>query len=201
MFEVHDCFSVTELVTMEDLHISENGRGWKDVLDGFYDADGKIPCQIDGGLKCFGHPIGASGLRMAYEIYLQLQGRAGERQLRNPRLGLTHNLGGTPYNNVACISIIGRLDSSSAADESLQEPVMTAPFRYKKLGYVALNVTDVARTHDFVMNIIGLDEAGQGAAGERYYRVGSDHHAVILYPAKQAGFKRAGWHLESAGEV
>ena len=66
MFEVHDCFSVTELVTMEDLHISETGKGWKDVLDGFYDADGKIPCQIDGGLKCFGHPIGASGLRMLY---------------------------------------------------------------------------------------------------------------------------------------
>ncbi|MBS0518677.1 MAG: acetyl-CoA acetyltransferase, partial [Proteobacteria bacterium] len=54
MFEVHDCFSVTELVTMEDLHISKPGQGWKDVLDGFYDADGKIPCQIDGGLKCFG---------------------------------------------------------------------------------------------------------------------------------------------------
>src|SRR4029077_18897621 len=80
MFEVHDCFSVTELVTMEDLHISETGKGWKDVLDGFYDADGKIPCQIDGGLKCFGHPIGASGLRMLYEMYLQLQGRAGARQ-------------------------------------------------------------------------------------------------------------------------
>jgi len=78
---------------------------------------------------------------------------------------------------------------------------MTAPFRYKKLGYVALNVTDVARTHEFVMNIIGLDDAGPGAAGERYYRVGSDHHSVVLYPAKQAGFKRAGWQLESADEV
>ena len=84
MFEVHDCFSVTELVTMEDLHISETGEGWKDVLDGFYDADGKIPCQIDGGLKCFGHPIGASGLRMLYEMYLQFQGRAGARQLKDP---------------------------------------------------------------------------------------------------------------------
>jgi acetyl-CoA C-acetyltransferase len=80
-----------------------------DVLDGKFDATGAIPCQIDGGLKCFGHPIGASGLRMVYENYLQLLNRAGERQLKNPRLGLTHNLGGTPYNNVACISIIGRL--------------------------------------------------------------------------------------------
>jgi acetyl-CoA C-acetyltransferase len=109
MFEVHDCFSITELVTMEDLHISERGKGWKDVLDGFYDADGKIPCQIDGGLKCFGHPIGASGLRMLYEMYLQLQGKAGPRQLKNPRIGLTHNLGGAPRDNVSSVSIIGRL--------------------------------------------------------------------------------------------
>ncbi|HEX2888154.1 acetyl-CoA acetyltransferase [Vineibacter terrae] len=111
MFEVHDCFSVTELVTMEDLHISETGKGWKDVLDGFYDADGKIPCQIDGGLKCFGHPIGASGLRMLYEMYLQLQGKAGPRQLKDPRIGMTHNLGGLPRENVSSISIIGRLDA------------------------------------------------------------------------------------------
>ncbi|MET0138083.1 MAG: acetyl-CoA acetyltransferase, partial [Sphingobium sp.] len=78
--EVHDCFSITELVTMEDLFLSKEGEGWKDVLDGFFDADGKVPCQIDGGLKCFGHPIGASGIRMIYENYLQLLGRAGERQ-------------------------------------------------------------------------------------------------------------------------
>jgi hypothetical protein len=71
MMEVHDCFSITELVTMEDLHISERGRAWRDVLDGCYDRDGKVPCQVDGGLKCFGHPIGASGLRMLYEMYLQ----------------------------------------------------------------------------------------------------------------------------------
>ena len=108
MMEVHDCFSVTELVTMEDLFISSEGRGWRDVLDGFYDADGALPCQIDGGLKCFGHPIGASGLRMLYEMYLQLQGRAGERQLRDPVLGMTHNLGGAPASNVCSVAIIGR---------------------------------------------------------------------------------------------
>ncbi len=108
MMEVHDCFSVTELVTMEDLFISAEGRGWRDVLDGFYDADGGVPCQIDGGLKCFGHPIGASGLRMLYEMYLQLQGRAGERQLRDPVLGMTHNLGGAPASNVCSVAIIGR---------------------------------------------------------------------------------------------
>jgi acetyl-CoA C-acetyltransferase len=108
MMEVHDCFSITELVTMEDLFISPEGQGWRDVLDGFYDADGGVPCQIDGGLKCFGHPIGASGLRMLYEMYLQLQGRAGERQLSNPVFGMTHNLGGAPASNVCSVAIIGQ---------------------------------------------------------------------------------------------
>ena len=107
LIEVHDCFSITELVTMEDLFISEDGRAVHDVLDGYYDADGKMPCQIDGGLKCFGHPIGASGLRMAYEVYNQLLGRAGPRQLASPSLGLTHNLGGVPYNGIAAVSILG----------------------------------------------------------------------------------------------
>ncbi len=108
MMEVHDCFSITELVTMEDLHISERGRAWHDVLDGFYDIDGQVPCQVDGGLKCFGHPIGASGLRMLYEMYLQLHGRAGERQLPDPRYGLTHNLGGFPFQNICSIAIVGK---------------------------------------------------------------------------------------------
>jgi len=109
LIEVHDCFSVTELVTMEDLAISPEGGAVKDVLDGFYDADGAIPCQIDGGLKCFGHPIGASGLRMIYEIYLQMQGRAGARQRTAPPVrGLVHNLGGFPHQNVCSIAIIGR---------------------------------------------------------------------------------------------
>jgi acetyl-CoA C-acetyltransferase len=108
MMEVHDCFSITELVTMEDLHISDRGQAWHDVLDGFYDIDGQVPCQVDGGLKCFGHPIGASGLRMLYEMYLQLHGRAAERQLGNPRYGLTHNLGGFPFMNICSIAIIGK---------------------------------------------------------------------------------------------
>lgn len=107
MMEVHDCFSITELVTMEDLFISPEGGAVKDIMDGFYDADGQVPCQIDGGLKCFGHPIGASGLRMLYEMYLQLQGRAGARQLRDPKIGLTHNLGGQPSENVCSVCIIG----------------------------------------------------------------------------------------------
>jgi acetyl-CoA C-acetyltransferase len=111
LLEVHDCFSITELVTMEDLGISAEARAVTDILDGFYDAEGEVPCQIDGGLKCFGHPIGASGLRMAYEIYSQLLGRAGERQLDNPRLGVAHNLGGWPMNCVAGVAVYGRLDT------------------------------------------------------------------------------------------
>ena len=107
MTEVHDCFSVTELVVMEDLHLCAEGDAVREVLDGSFDRDGDIPCQIDGGLKCFGHPIGASGLRMAYEMYLQLLGRADKRQLASPSLGLTHNLGGHPFRNVASVSIFG----------------------------------------------------------------------------------------------
>jgi acetyl-CoA C-acetyltransferase len=107
MSEVHDCFSITELVTMEDLGLSDTGGAVRDVLDGVFDAEGKVPCQIDGGLKCFGHPVGASGIRMLYEMYLQLLGRAGPRQLKNPTLGLTHNLGGQPSQNVCSVSIVG----------------------------------------------------------------------------------------------
>lgn len=110
MMEVHDCFSITELVTYEDLHISARGQAWKDALDGVYDLDGEVPCQVDGGLKCFGHPIGASGLRMIYEMYLQLHGRAEKRQLENPKFGLTHNLGGFPFQNICAISIVGKYE-------------------------------------------------------------------------------------------
>ncbi|QQX82787.1 acetyl-CoA acetyltransferase [Cupriavidus necator] len=112
LLEVHDCFSISELVTMEDLHISPVGKAPQDILDGFFDADGRMPCQIDGGLKCFGHPIGASGLRMTYEMYLQMLGRAGARQRQdNPTTGVVHNLGGFPWQNVCSVSVIGKLDA------------------------------------------------------------------------------------------
>ncbi len=107
LIEVHDCFSITELIVMEDLGLSEPGKAPNDILDGVFDRDGTVPCQVDGGLKCFGHPIGASGLRMAYEIYLQLLGRAGDRQLASPSVGLTHNLGGIPNRSVASVSVLG----------------------------------------------------------------------------------------------
>ncbi|MGQ9654736.1 MAG: thiolase C-terminal domain-containing protein, partial [Thermodesulfobacteriota bacterium] len=108
MMEVHDCFSITELSTYEDLQISPKGKAIEDIMNGFYDLDGKVPCQTDGGLKCFGHPIGASGLRMLYEVYNQLMERAGERQIKNPRFGLTHNLGGIPAMSVCSVAILGR---------------------------------------------------------------------------------------------
>ena len=104
---MHDCFSITELVLMEDLGLSDEGRAAFDILDGRFDLDGATPCQTDGGLKCFGHPVGASGLRMAYEIYNQLLGRAGGRQVAGASLGLTHNLGGIPNRNVASVSVLG----------------------------------------------------------------------------------------------
>ncbi len=107
MMEVHDCFSITELVTYEDLMISPRGKAKEDIDAGFFELDGKIPCQPDGGLKCFGHPIGASGLRMLYEMYKQLQGKAEKRQIKNPRLGLTHNLGGQPPQSVCSVCIVG----------------------------------------------------------------------------------------------
>lgn len=105
--ELHDCFSITELVTLEDIGLAEPGAAWRDMLDGRFDADGAVPCQIDGGLKCFGHPVGASGLRMLYEAWLQLAGRAGSRQLKAPSYALTHNLGGAPAQNVSAITILG----------------------------------------------------------------------------------------------
>lgn len=107
MAEVHDCFSITELVTMEDLHFSPRGRAKEDIESGFFNLDGGLPVQPDGGLKCFGHPAGASGIRMIFESYLQLRQRAGERQIKNPRLALTHNLGGQPGGNTIFVGIFG----------------------------------------------------------------------------------------------
>ena len=105
--EVHDCFTPTELIIYEDLLFSERGQGWKDALDGFFDLEGGLPVNPDGGLKSFGHPIGASGIRMLYESWLQFQGKAGKRQLNNPRIGLAQNLGGQPYSCVVGVAIVG----------------------------------------------------------------------------------------------
>ncbi|HEV2981724.1 MAG TPA: acetyl-CoA acetyltransferase [Solirubrobacteraceae bacterium] len=107
MAEVHDCFTPTELVLMEDMGFSPRGQAWRDVLDGVFDLDGELPVNPDGGLKSFGHPIGASGLRMLYECWLQFRGEADARQIDDPKLGVTHNLGGRPGACVSFMSIVG----------------------------------------------------------------------------------------------
>jgi acetyl-CoA C-acetyltransferase len=108
---VHDCFTITELVIYEDLGFSPRGRAKEDVEAGTFALDGELPVNTDGGLKCFGHPVGASGLRMMYEIYKQLQGKAGSRQLKDAKIGLAHTMGGTPLEGgTAAVVILARKD-------------------------------------------------------------------------------------------
>lgn len=109
MAEVHDCFTPTELVLMEDLGFAGRGMAWKEEMAGAFDLHGDLPVNPDGGLKSFGHPVGASGLRMHYEAFLQLRGEAGlDRQIdRSRSLALIHNLGGYPGEMVSFISIVG----------------------------------------------------------------------------------------------
>lgn len=92
--ELHDCFTITELVTYEDLRFCQIGEGRKFIEDGVSSLEGALPINTSGGLKSCGHPIGASGLRMIGEITNQLRGRAGKRQVKNAKRGLVHNLGG-----------------------------------------------------------------------------------------------------------
>ena len=108
MAEVHDCFTSTELITMEDLGLSPRGKAPQDELDGFFTLEGGLPVNTDGGLKCFGHPLSASGLRMIYEVYNQLLGRAGKRQLKKCDIGLAHNIGGLAGLFVCSIAVFGR---------------------------------------------------------------------------------------------
>jgi acetyl-CoA C-acetyltransferase len=103
--QVHDCFSLTELLTYEDLGFCEKGSAKDHIASGEFELTGELPVNTDGGLKTFGHPTGATGVRMIYENVLQLQGRAEGRQVANPRLALSHNIGGHP---TACgIAILG----------------------------------------------------------------------------------------------
>jgi acetyl-CoA C-acetyltransferase len=108
---VHDCFTITEMVIYEDLGFSQRGKAREDIEQGVFTLEGEIPVNTDGGLKCFGHPLGASGLRMLYEVYKQLQDKAGRRQIKNARLGLAHAFGGTPVDSgVSTVIILGRRD-------------------------------------------------------------------------------------------
>jgi len=95
--EVHDCFSIAEIIHMEDLGFFPPGQGYKAVEEGLTRLDGSMPINTSGGLKCKGHPVGATGIAQLYEVWVQLRGKAGKRQIPNPdlRVGAAHNLGGT----------------------------------------------------------------------------------------------------------
>jgi len=105
---IHDCFTSTEMLLYEILGFSPEGKAKEDIDSGFFELTGGLPVNSDGGLKCFGHPMGASGLRMTYEVYKQLQGKAdsGERQLKDVKLGLSQTFGGPPQ--VAAVAILGK---------------------------------------------------------------------------------------------
>lgn len=107
---VHDCFSISELLIYEDLGFCPKGAAREYVDSGAFTVEGELPVNTDGGLKCFGHPIGASGLRMMYEVYKQLQGKSGARQLKKADLGLTRNLGGFIWAATCSVAILGRRD-------------------------------------------------------------------------------------------
>ena len=110
MAEVHDCFTPTEMILMEDLGFCEKGTAWQEVLNGTFDIDGELPVNTDGGLKAFGHPVGASGLRMFYETWLQLRSEAPNDRsisLESAKQALVHNLGGYPGEMVSFVGIVG----------------------------------------------------------------------------------------------
>ena len=105
---IHDCFTSTEMLLYEILGFSPEGKAKEDIDSGFFELTGGLPVNTDGGLKCFGHPVAASGLRMTYEVYKQLQGKADmpERQLKDVKLGLSQTFGGPPQ--VAAVAILGK---------------------------------------------------------------------------------------------
>jgi acetyl-CoA C-acetyltransferase len=93
--EVHDCFTIAELIAYEDLDFCKPGQGGDLIEKGETKLGGRIPVNTSGGLKAKGHPVGATGTGQAYEIYLQLTGQAGKRQVKDAEIGLTHNVGGS----------------------------------------------------------------------------------------------------------
>jgi acetyl-CoA C-acetyltransferase len=103
--QLHDCFTLTELLTYEDLGLCKKGEAKDLVASGTFELTGELPVNTDGGLKTFGHPTGATGVRMIYENVLQLRGQAGPRQVQGATLALSHNIGGAPQ--TCGIAILG----------------------------------------------------------------------------------------------
>ena len=93
--EVHDCFSIAEIMAVEDLGFCKKGEGFKKIKSGEFDHDGRLPVNLSGGLKACGHPVGATGIKQIVELVTQLRGEAGQRQIKKPQIGLAHNVGGS----------------------------------------------------------------------------------------------------------
>ena len=106
--EVHDCFTITELLNCQDLQFCERGKAAEELQNGVFNWDGETAVNPSGGLKSFGHPIGSTGCRMVQEVTRQLQGRAEGRQVPDAKIGLCHNLGGA-Y-SVCSTTILGQRD-------------------------------------------------------------------------------------------
>ena len=110
---VHDCFTITELIIYEDLGFSDQGPGAARTFPGGdpLDLEGELPVNTDGGLKCFGHPVGASGIRMIYEVYKQTpRPSRAAANCKKADLGLTHNLGGRPGSFTCSVAVFGARD-------------------------------------------------------------------------------------------
>lgn len=105
--EVHDCFSIAEIMAVEDLGFCRKGEGFKRIKAGDFDLGGRLPVNLSGGLKACGHPVGATGVKQLVEIVTQLRGEAEKRQVKNCRIGLTHNVGGSGA--TAVVNILKKL--------------------------------------------------------------------------------------------
>jgi acetyl-CoA C-acetyltransferase len=95
LVEVHDCFTIAEIMAIEDLGFFQKGEGGKASLEGRTALNGEIPVNTSGGLKACGHPVGATGIKQAVEVSWQLRGDAGKRQVKNAEIAMTHNVGGS----------------------------------------------------------------------------------------------------------
>jgi acetyl-CoA C-acetyltransferase len=105
--EVHDCFTIAEIMAIEDLGFFEKGEGGQATEQGLTALNGKIPINTSGGLKSKGHPVGATGIAQIHEVMLQLRGEAKERQVKNAQIGLSHNVGGSGGTAVIHIMEVG----------------------------------------------------------------------------------------------
>jgi acetyl-CoA C-acetyltransferase len=105
--ELHDCFTVAEMLAYEDLGFCERGGASAWLRSGAPTLGGALPCNPSGGLLSKGHPIGATGVAQLCEVFWQLRGEAGDRQVSGAHIGLTHNVGGN--GQVCCVNIARRI--------------------------------------------------------------------------------------------